>query len=88
MSPLPLAPRRGVPDDIRAGTFHEDQVTELLNQKGCVGLRIYHGRDEEGKPTFVLAGIDGANNDLHAGVLLEQPLPCPPFCPASGPLNA
>ena len=39
MSPLPLAPRRGVPDDIRAGTFHEDQVTELLNQKGCAGLR-------------------------------------------------
>ncbi|MFI5280837.1 MAG: hypothetical protein ACHQU1_10095, partial [Gemmatimonadales bacterium] len=31
-----------------AGAFHGDQVMALLKQKGCVGLRIYHGRNERG----------------------------------------
>lgn len=72
---------------IKAGAFHKDQVLELLNQPGCVGLRIYHGRDKAGSPSFVLAGIDKADNDLHTGVLLEEGIPCPPFCGAANPLN-
>lgn len=74
--------------DIKAGAFHKDQVLELLNQPGCVGLRIYHGRDKSGSPTFVLAGIDQADNDLSAGTLLEINYPCPPYCGASNPLNS
>jgi len=73
--------------EIKGGAFHKDQVMELLNQKGCVGLRIYHGRDTTGQPTFVLAGIDTAENDLHGGVLLEESFPCPPWCGAASPLN-
>ncbi len=74
--------------DIKAGAFHKDQVIELLNQPGCVGLRIYHGRDKAGSPTFVLAGIDKADNDLTAGTLLELQFPCPPYCGSANPLNA
>jgi len=74
--------------EINSHAFHKDQVMELLNQKGCVGLRIYHGRDEKGKPSIVLAGIDQADNDMHAGVLLEVAFPCPPLCPAPNPLTA
>ena len=73
--------------EINSHAFHKDQVMELLNQKGCVGLRIYHGRDEKGKPSLVLAGMDQADNDLHAGVLLEQSFPCPPWCSPASPLN-
>ncbi len=73
---------------IKAGAFHKDQVLELLNQPGCVGLRIYHGRDKEGTPTFVLAGIDKADNDLTTGTLLEAQYPCPPFCGSANPLNS
>ena len=74
--------------DIKAGAFHKDQVLELLNQPGCVALRIYHGRDKAGSPTLVLAGIDKADNDLTAGFLLEEQFPCPPFCGTANPLNA
>ena len=74
--------------DIKAGAFHKDQVLELLNQPGCVGLRIYHGRDKEGNPNLVLAGIDAADNDLTAGTLLEWSYPCPPFCGAPNALNS
>jgi hypothetical protein len=74
--------------DVKAGAFHKDQVLELLNQPGCVGLRIYDGRDASGSPSVVLAGVDKADNDLTGGVLLEQWLPCPPYCGAVNPLNA
>lgn len=73
--------------EVKGGAFHKDQVLELLNQPGCVGLRIYHGRDKTGSPTVVLAGIDTADNDLTTGVLLEEWYPCPPLCQSTSPLN-
>lgn len=66
--------------EVRAGAFHKDQVLELLGQPGCAGLRIYHGRDEKGAPTFVLVGTDAAGGDLTAGTILEVMFPCPPWC--------
>ncbi len=73
--------------ELKAGAFPKEQVLELLNQSGCVGLRIYHGREETGNPTQVLVGIDGANNDLIDGTILEFNFPCPPFCSTPNPLN-
>jgi hypothetical protein len=74
--------------EVKGGAFHKDQVLELLNQPGCVGLRIYHGHDTAGSPTFVLAGIDKTDSDITKGVLLERQYPCPPFCGGANPLNA
>lgn len=73
---------------IHAGAFHKDQVLGLLNQPGCVGLRIYHGRDDTGDPTLVLTGIDGSNNDMVEGAILEFNWPCPPICSSPNPLNS
>lgn len=71
----------------KAGAFHKDQVLELLNQPGCVGLRIHYGRDETGHPTLILTGLDQADDDMTGGVILEVHYPCPPYCGASNPLN-
>jgi len=73
-------------DEEKAGAFHKDQVLELLNQPGCVGLRIYRGRQADGKPALVLTGIDAGDKDL-TGTILEQHLPCPPFCGDNNTLN-
>ncbi|MGA2384571.1 MAG: hypothetical protein ABSG61_14180 [Gemmatimonadales bacterium] len=73
--------------DVKAGAFHKDQVLDLLSQTGCVGLRIYYGRDPAGAPNLVLTGIDSADNDLTAGVILEISFPCPPFCGGGNSLN-
>jgi len=73
---------------VNAGAFHKDQVVELLNQAGCVGLRVHLGRNADGSPTVVLTGIDQADSDLAKGVMLEQWFPCPPFCGAQNALNA
>jgi len=70
----------------KAGAFHKDQVLELLNQAGCVGLRIYYGRQPDGKPALVLTGIDKGDKDL-TGTILEQHFPCPPMCDDSSALS-
>ena len=73
--------------DVKAGAFHKDQVVELLNQPGCVGLRAYYGRNTDGSPALVLTGIDANDSDLTGGVILELQYPCPPFCGGDNPLN-
>jgi hypothetical protein len=73
--------------EVKSGAFHKDQVLELLNQAGCVGLRIHYAREASGSPTLVLTGIDAANNDLTDGTILDVHYPCPPFCGAANPLN-
>ncbi|MFI5280342.1 MAG: hypothetical protein ACHQU1_07595, partial [Gemmatimonadales bacterium] len=70
-----------------AGAFHGDQVMALLKQKGCVGLRIYHGRNERGHRSMVLVGVDSKGNDMTGAQLLEVCWPCPPLCGDANALN-
>jgi len=70
------------------GSFHGDQVMGLLKQKGCTGLKVYHGRSEKGARSIVLVGLDAQGNDMTTGMLLEVCWPCPPYCGDSSPLNA
>lgn len=74
--------------DIKAGAFARDQVLELLNQPGCVGLRIYFGRDAAGAPSLVLTGFNASDSDLISGTILEIAWPCPPWCGAANTLNS
>lgn len=74
--------------DVKAGAFDKDQVLQLLNQAGCVGLRIHLAKQADGAPTVVLTGMDASDNDLTQSIILEQWLPCPPFCGTANPLNS
>jgi hypothetical protein len=74
--------------DVKAGAIAKDQLLQLLNQSGCVGMRIYLGREPDGTPTVVLAGMDASDNDMTKGVILEQWWPCPPLCGAANSLNS
>jgi hypothetical protein len=71
----------------RGGMFHAKGVQELLAQPGCVGVRFYHGRNQDGTSAIVLVGVDTKGNDISGGTLLEQHFPCPPFCPEPDGLN-
>ena len=72
----------------RAGAFHADQVRELLAQKGCVALRIYYGRQSDGRDSPILVGVDAGDRDMTGGILLEFNYPCPPFCDPGSALNS
>lgn len=80
---------RGAPPPLaRGGAFHADQVRELLDQKGCVALRIYNGKGADGRHTFVLVGVDEKDHDMTDGILLNFSYPCPPFCGDGSALNS
>lgn len=72
---------------VNAGYFGRDCIVRILEQNGCVGIRMYYGRNDDGSPCLVLVGVDNTGEDLYNGTLAEFYYPCPPFCPQSSPLK-
>lgn len=69
------------------GFFGKTAISNILNQDGCAGMRIYNAKFEDGKSTYVLVGVNTAGDDLEDGELAEIVLPCPPYCPESSALT-
>jgi hypothetical protein len=69
-----------LPGDPNGEFFARDILLKILAQEGCVGLRIYHGRNAKGQHALVLVGADADGNDLVDGDIAEEGLPCPPYC--------
>lgn len=79
--------------NVPAGTvcgyfFGGETIRRILAQEGCVGIRIYYGRRDDGTSALVLVGVDGQENDLTAGEVAEFGKPCPPFCGKTNALNS
>jgi hypothetical protein len=72
---------------VLAESFDGVSIRELLDQKDCVGVRIYYGKKDDGSPALVLVGTDSTGEDMTAGMLLETGWPCPPICPNKSALN-
>lgn len=60
----------------------------LLDQEGCVGLRIYYGLSDNGEKQLVITGVNSSGDDLYNGLLAERSISCPLNCSASNPLNS
>jgi hypothetical protein len=71
---------------ILAGYFSKMALNKILNQAGCVGMRIYHGLTKDEKRTFVLVGVTADGEDITGGELAEYATDCPPYCPKSSEL--
>ncbi len=75
------------PGRINSGAFLKQPVLDVLNQAGCVGIRIYLGRGADAAANMVAVGVDANGNDLTQGTILEFVYPCPPYCPDGSALN-
>jgi hypothetical protein len=53
-------------------TFFVKDVMRLLQQKGCVGLRIYPGMKENKQVVYVLCGVDANGADMLPAQLLSK----------------
>jgi hypothetical protein len=71
----------------KGGLFARSIFDKILSQPGCIGVRYYYAKKDDGTPTLVLVGVDAGGNDLPGGILGEDSFPCPPFCGAPGQLN-
>jgi len=72
----------------KAAYFSQEGIKLLLDQDGCVGIRIYNAQSETGDRQFVLVGVRDDGEDLYDGEITEQGYQCPPYCAPSSPLNA
>lgn len=76
-------------------TFDKDQVISMLNNSGCVSMRIYYGMDDGKKVHALLVGVDSENKDIlpenddPGNFILERSNRVPPSpTPPSSPLNS
>lgn len=65
---------------IKGGAYNRGIIDTVLSQSGCVGIRIYYGKLDNGNYTLVLVGVDTAGNDLSNGTIAQAIMPCPPEC--------
>jgi hypothetical protein len=72
--------------EINGGTFDRGAIDKILAQPGCASLRIYYGRDENGKPNLVLVGVDAVGKDMTKNTIMERQAPCPPYCDSESEL--
>ena len=79
-------------------TFDRDAVDAVMQQEGCVALRIYYGMTEDFLVHAILVGVNADNEDIlpstsnltsstDGDILAEQGIRCPPDCAPASPLN-
>jgi hypothetical protein len=65
---------------VKALFYGKAKVAQILQQQGCVGLRVYYAIDDQGLPVLVLIGTDAEGNDIESSLILERGIICPPNC--------
>ncbi len=53
---------------------------KVLAQPGCVGLRVYYGKNKDGSPVYVIVGVDKTGNDIVSSAFSLLTKICPPYC--------
>lgn len=80
-------------DAVHSFFFGRNQIKNLLDQAGTIGVRIHLGMDEEGIQKLVVFPADqyGTNipvkNSFGQDFGLDAAVPCPPFCPPPLPIK-
>jgi hypothetical protein len=72
---------------IIAHYFGGEAIQTIIDQSGCVGIRIYYGLNDEGVKQLIICGVNADGNDLYEGSLAERSLTCPLDCSSANPLN-
>lgn len=75
-------------DYVKGEYFSTDSIQAILNQDGCVGIRVYYGIDENNVQRLVIVGVTANENDMVSGAIMEHGSLCPPYCGASNNLNS
>lgn len=60
--------------------FGKDHIIQLLQQSGCMGVRVYYGKDSTTGPAqLIIVGTDSDGNDM-PNLILDMGIPCPTHC--------
>jgi hypothetical protein len=72
--------RERTDDPTRAVFYGRDILQRILGQDGCVGIRFYHARNDEGVHQLVLVGVNAEGEDQTEGTIADDGKTCPPIC--------
>jgi hypothetical protein len=79
--------RKAEPSAIRGRLFGKDAINALLNQTGCMGIRIYYGLSVAGEKELILVGTDASGNDM-TQLVMDMSKLCPPYSSIPNSLNS
>jgi hypothetical protein len=65
-------------NEIMMQFFGKSVVENILKEQGCVEVKLFYGKYSDGKPRFVLQGIDKKGKRTFSGIITRPP--CPPIC--------
>lgn len=69
------------PNEKKAYFVGSNKVEMILEQEGCIGVRIYDGLDSEtSEQNRVLVGVNADGEDMTNGIIVEELIPCPSRC--------
>ncbi|ASS50315.1 MAG: hypothetical protein A3D31_12165 [Candidatus Fluviicola riflensis] len=74
------------PGQTEAHFMGKDNFLALLNQTGCVGIRVYHGHKSDGGKEVIFVGVDANENDM-LELIMDLSICCPPTCSNGNALN-
>ena len=77
-----------VSGDLKGHFFGKDHFNAILEQTDCVGIRIYNGMDDNGKPVLILVGAKVNEDDLVDGIIVDRAISCPDKCGRVNDLNS
>ncbi len=80
--------REEFPEGIKAHFFGREIINQILEQEGCMGIRIFNALDDEGNAKLIIVGADQEESDQTNGILAEFAKPCPAICGRPNSLNS
>lgn len=78
--------RTANPGERKGHFFGRDLLMEILEQEGCMGIRMYYGIDDDGEKQLVICGADASEDDM-LDIVGDVSCPCPP-CGSANALNS
>ncbi len=74
------------PNESTSSFIGSNNVQNILQQEGCIGIRVYNGFDVVSQTiSLVLVGVDAREKDMLAGgIIYDQMIKCPTKCPIDG----
>jgi hypothetical protein len=74
--------------DPKGHFFGMERFNEILAQTGCIGIRIYHGIDDNGQKVLIMVGAKANEDDIDNGIIVDKAVRCPPYCGRANNLNS
>ncbi|MBD0254319.1 MAG: hypothetical protein ICV83_01265 [Cytophagales bacterium] len=76
------------PGETKAHFFGRNLVQKILDQEGCMGIRLFYALDDDSQKQLIMVGANAEANNQVDGVIADRGFPCPDQCGQTDALNS